>query len=166
MPDDLLDAGSALSATVPTPVPSSESKKRRRELSNAQRAEIRRHFYDNSDSKPTQKQLILWFKEKHYHTLTQSQVSKILSDQYTHLDDDKWLNKGKNIQADYPDLEAALYQWEIAANSSGRLTVTSDILQQMAARLWHQLPQYSDLKPPKFVARSRQAGVIDCGSTA
>jgi Fission yeast centromere protein N-terminal domain len=154
MPDDLPDAGSTLPAAVPTPVPPPKSKKRRRELSNAQRAEIRRYFYDNSDSKPTQKQLILWFEEKHYHALTQSQVSKILSDQYAYLDDDKWVDKEKNIQADYPDLEAALYQWEIAANSSGRLTITGDILQQMAARLWHRLPQYSNLEPPN----SRQAG--------
>jgi hypothetical protein len=40
MPDDLPDAESTLPAAVPTPVPPSKSKKRRRELSNAQRAEI------------------------------------------------------------------------------------------------------------------------------
>jgi hypothetical protein len=120
MPDYLLDAGSALPTASSTPVPlpapppappaPPKSKKRRRELSNAQRAEIRTYF-DQSDPKPTQNQLILWFEQKHYHTLTQSQVSKILSDQYAHLDDNKWINKEKNIKADYPDLEEALYQW-------------------------------------------------------
>jgi hypothetical protein len=66
------------------------------------------------------------------------------------LDGDKWLDKGKNIQADYPDLEAALHHWEITANNNGRLTITGEILQQMAAKLWQQLPQYSNLEPPKF----------------
>jgi Tc5 transposase DNA-binding domain len=60
------------------------------------------------------------------------------------------VDKEKNIQANYPDLEAALYQWEIAANSSGKLTITGDILQQMAARLWHRLPQYFNFEPSKF----------------
>jgi Fission yeast centromere protein N-terminal domain len=63
MPDDLPDAGPALPTAVPTFIPSLKPKKRRRELSNAQRAEIRRYFYDNSDSKLTQKQLILWFEK-------------------------------------------------------------------------------------------------------
>jgi hypothetical protein len=63
------------------------------------------------------------------------------------------LDKGKNIQADYSDLEAALHHWEITANNSGRLTVTGAILQQMAAKLWQQLPQYSNLKPPEFSTR-------------
>ena len=40
MPDDLPDAGSTLPAAVPTPIPPPISKKRRRELSNAQRAEM------------------------------------------------------------------------------------------------------------------------------
>jgi hypothetical protein len=53
-------------------------------------------------------------------------------------------------KADYPDLEAALYHWEITANQSGRVTITGEILQQMAARLRRQLPQYADLEPPQF----------------
>src|SRR5438270_9098771 len=64
--------------------------------------------------------------------------------------DQDWKNKGKNISADYPDLEDMLYHWEQAANRSGRLTVTGEILQQMALKFWLKLPQYSTLEPPKF----------------
>jgi hypothetical protein len=73
---------------TPTPLPQT-SKSRRGELSNAQIAEIRRYFYEDSNNTPSQKQVIQWFEEKHYHKLTQSQVSKILSEQYSFLDEEK-----------------------------------------------------------------------------
>ena len=114
--------------TLTAPVSPPKVKKRRRELTNAHRVEIRQFFYDNSHTKPSQKEVIQWFEKEHYHTLTQSQVSKVLSDQYSFLDDQDWKNKGKNISADYPDLEDMLYHWEQAANRSGRLTVTGEIL--------------------------------------
>jgi Tc5 transposase DNA-binding domain len=68
------------------------------------------------------------------------------------LDEDKWQEKDKNKPAQYPDLEAALHHWQIVANRSGKITVTGDILQQMALRIWYKLPQYSNLEPPKFSA--------------
>ena len=150
MSNNTSNAESALSTSPLNSTPPPNPKKRRCELSNAQKAEIQKYFFDDSNNKPSQKEIIQWFEEKHYHKLTQSQVSKILSDQYIHLDDNKWMNKGKNRQANYPDLEAALHHWEITANNSGSLTVTGEILQQMAAKLWQQLPQYSNLEPPKF----------------
>lgn len=141
------------SATSLPPIPASfsTSKKRRRELSNAQRAEIRKHAFSNA-TKPSQKEIIQWFEEKHYHTITQSQVSKILSKEYSFLDEDKWQEKNKNKSAQYPDLEAALHHWQIMANRSGKITVTGDVLQEMALKIWHKLPQYVNLDPPKFSA--------------
>src|SRR2546423_3797394 len=135
--------------TIPISPPR-PSKKPRRQLSNAQRAEIRRYFYDDSNTKPTQNQVIQWFETKYYHKLTQSQVSKILSEQYSFLDGEKWQEKGRNKSAEYPDLEDMLHHWEQAANRSGRLAVTGEILQQMAVKFRHLLPQYSSLEPPKF----------------
>src|SRR5271156_2005810 len=123
----------------PTSAIPSTSKKRRRELSNVQRAEIRNHFFNNA-AKPSQREIVQWFEETHYHTLTQSQVSKILSKEYSFLDEDKWQEKDKNKPAHYPDLEAALHHWQIVANRSGKITVTGDILQQMALRIWYKLP--------------------------
>src|SRR5271155_5805461 len=109
MSDNVPDANSALPASLTIPISPPKSKKRRRELSNAQRAEIRRYFYDDSNNKPSQKQLIEWFEEKHYHKLTQSQVSKILSEQYSFLDEDRWLDRRRNKAAEYLDLKIALY---------------------------------------------------------
>jgi hypothetical protein len=142
MSDNVPDANSHLTKTLTIPISPPKPKKRRRELSNAQRAEIRRYFYDDSNNKPSQKQLIQWFEEKHYHKLTQSQVSKILSNQYSFLDQDGWLDRKRNKMAEYPDLEAALHHWQLTANRSGRLTVSGEVLQQMATRLWQKLPQY------------------------
>jgi hypothetical protein len=127
-------------ALIPLPKP---TKKRRRELSNAQRAEIREFFFHDPNRKPSQKEIIQWFESEHYHTLTQGQVSKILSPQYCFLDGDGWSDKSRNRAAEYPDLEDALYHWERAANKSGRMSVTGEILQQMAIKFWHKLPQYS-----------------------
>ena len=110
MSDSIPNTNSTLSTSLPSPISAPKSKKRRRELSNAQRAEIRKYFYDDSNNKPSQKQVIQWFEEKHYHKLTLSQFSKILSNQYAYLDDDKWLDKRKNIQADYPNLETLMGQ--------------------------------------------------------
>ena len=132
---------------IPLPKP---MKKRRRELSNAQRAEIREFFFHDPNRKPSQKEIIQWFENEHFHTLTQGQVSKILSPQYSFLDSEGWLDRSRNRGADYPDLEDALHHWERAANKSGRITVNGEILQQMAVKFWHKLPQYSSLDPPKF----------------
>jgi hypothetical protein len=63
-------------ALIPLPKP---TKKRRRKLTNTQRTEIREFFFHDSNRKPSQKEIIQWFENEHYHTLTQGQVSKILS---------------------------------------------------------------------------------------
>src|SRR2546423_1074146 len=59
MSDYVPDTRSALPATLPTRLSPPRPKKRRRELSNAQRAEVRHHFYHSLSPKPTQKELIL-----------------------------------------------------------------------------------------------------------
>jgi hypothetical protein len=50
--------------SLPTP-----TKKRRRELTNAQRTEIREFFFHDLNRKPSQKKIIQWFENEHYHTL-------------------------------------------------------------------------------------------------
>jgi len=115
--------------TAPTSPP--KTKKRRRELTNTERVEIRQFYYDDSRVRPSQKEVIQWFKKERYHTLTQSQVLKILSSQYSFLDDKNWTDKARNKSTEYPDLKDMLHQWERTANRSGRLTVTGEILQQI-----------------------------------
>ena len=55
-------------ALIPPPKP---TRKRRRELTNTQRAEIREFFFHDPNRKPSQKGIIQWFENEHYHTLTQ-----------------------------------------------------------------------------------------------
>ena len=96
--------------TAPTSPP--KTKKRRRELTNTELVEIRQFYYDDSRVRPSQKEVIQWFKKERYHTLTQSQVLKILSSQYSFLDDKNSTDKARNKSTEYPDLEDMLYQWE------------------------------------------------------
>ena len=87
---------SRLPETSKPPIPLPEpTKKRRRELTNTQRAEIHEFFFHDPNRKPSQKEIIQWFENEHYHTLTQGQVSKILSHEYSFLDGDKWLDRSK-----------------------------------------------------------------------
>jgi hypothetical protein len=58
MSNNVPDTNSYLPKTLIIPISPPKPKKRRRELSNTQRAEIRRYFYDNSNNKLSQKQLI------------------------------------------------------------------------------------------------------------
>jgi len=142
---------SSLSAALILPItPPRPTKRARREITNEQRVTLRQHFFE-AERKPTHEACITWFKQRFNHDLSQSQVSKILSDQYSSLDKkDSWQNYGKNRQAVYPDLEEALYQWQLTANRSTRITVTGDTLKEIASRLWDKLPQYSAIERPKF----------------
>jgi hypothetical protein len=78
--------------------------------------------------------VIQWFETKYYHKLTQPQVSKILSEQYSFLNSEKWQKKRRNKSAEHSDLEDMLHHWEQAANKSGKLTVIGEILQQIVVK--------------------------------
>jgi len=56
--------------TTPTSPP--KTKKRRRELINTERVDIRQFYYDDSRVRPSQKEVIQWFEREHYYILTQS----------------------------------------------------------------------------------------------
>jgi hypothetical protein len=69
------------SHTTPT---SSPTKERRRAITDAERKAIRDHWA-TADQKP-HKAVQAWFTETHYHTISQSTVSEILSSRYDYLD--------------------------------------------------------------------------------
>ena len=103
-----LDTSSQLPARiVPTSPP--KTKKPRRELTNTERVDIRQFYYDDSRVRPSQKEVIQWFEREHYYTLTQSQILKILSCQYSFLDDKNLTDKARNKSAEYPDLKDMLH---------------------------------------------------------
>jgi hypothetical protein len=72
MPETTSETTTPLSMTLTAPASPPKTKKRRRELTNAERVEIRQFFNDESHTKPSQKEVIQWFEKEHYYTLTQS----------------------------------------------------------------------------------------------
>jgi hypothetical protein len=71
---------------------------------------------------------------------------------YDYLDKEKKLAHPKRsykIQGNWPDLEAALHQWQVSVNRSNN-TVSGLLLQEMAGRFWQRLPQYQGQSTPKF----------------
>lgn len=142
-----------------TSLPSSSeaSKKRRRAISTADKLEIRRYFFDKAHNKrPTLKALQEWYAQKHPHVpkLHISSISEIISDKYDTLDDDCTTKKrvvgaSRLRQANHPDLEAALYQFQLRMTRKGA-AITGDILKEMAGQIWDKLPQYAETERPKF----------------
>lgn len=83
-------------------------------------------------------------------------MSEILSSRYTRLDlhsTPEHPETKKLRAAHWPDLEAALNEWQIRMVRKGA-TITGYILQEMASRLWDRLPQYSSSleRKPHFSA--------------
>jgi hypothetical protein len=74
---------------MPEPISSNSpaTKKCRRAITDAERKAIRRRWAElpAGDSK-THKAIIIWFQETHYHMISQSTVSEILSTKFAYLD--------------------------------------------------------------------------------
>jgi hypothetical protein len=47
----------------------------------------------------------------------------------------------------WPELEAALYQWQLSINRKNN-TVTGLLFQEIIRRFWLRMPQYRDLPVP------------------
>jgi hypothetical protein len=126
-------------------------KKIRRAIDDAKRRALRR--YRAEHPRASQKELQQWFTDKFYHTISQSTISEILSTKYTHLDNDTRkdfkLKGQRTSKADYPDLEAALFEWQQKIQKM-KGTITGDILKAKASEIWSLLPQYKDLPEPKW----------------
>jgi ParB-like chromosome segregation protein Spo0J len=77
--------------------------------------------------------------------LTQGQISTILSSKYAYLDsldkkkDKKQLAAKRSSKGDWPDLEAALFEWQQRMQKK-KAVITGDILKAQAAKLWASLP--------------------------
>jgi DDE superfamily endonuclease/Tc5 transposase DNA-binding domain len=55
----------------------------------------------------------------------------------------------RDQQSDWPDLEAALFQWQQYTQRRGGIT-SGDILKAKAAEIWQRLPQYHGKTEPKW----------------
>ena len=83
-------------------------------------------------------------------------ISKILSKTYDYLDDvytkrdlKALKNKSRVSAGDWPDLEAALFEWQQRMEHK-KAIITGDILKAKAKELWDALPQYENVEQPKW----------------
>ena len=113
-------------STVPSSslVTSSEtSKKRRRAITNAEKKQIREFFFDKAHTKPPNlKAVQTWFQENHQRPgerpIAISSLCEITSKKkYAALDSHEGPSTESQLrEAYYPDLEAALYEFQLRMN--------------------------------------------------
>ncbi|KFY25459.1 hypothetical protein V491_01729 [Pseudogymnoascus sp. VKM F-3775] len=101
-----------------------------------------RSWYSQQNPRPTQKACIEWFLQTYNHRLTQSTVSDSLSSRFASLDSPTSSispTTQRRKAAAWPELEAALFDWQKCIDESGEIT-TGDILQEKAKQIWQLLP--------------------------
>jgi hypothetical protein len=93
--------------------PRSSIPRRRRAITDLERRNIRRRYTEHPGQ---QAHLASWFEQQTGYRLGQGQISTILSDKYTYLENDNRkpseLGSKRNYDGDYPELEAALFEWQ------------------------------------------------------
>jgi Fission yeast centromere protein N-terminal domain len=93
----------------------SAPKNKRKAITDTERLMIRKR---QKEYPSKQIDLAKWFYNETGHAIDQAQVSKILSSTYDFLDgldlkkDKKALNSKRTSAGDWPDLEAALFEWQ------------------------------------------------------
>ena len=136
------------------PIPTLEPKKRRHAITDEERKDLRVHkqalMQENGEA--TTSQMIEFFNSRYGRVLHPSIISKSLSDRFKHLDEeDRPLHpeSKKHRKSYWPDLDAAVFSWQQQMLKKKK-TVTNEALKGVAKKLFHQLPQYHNVEPPKF----------------
>jgi hypothetical protein len=123
-------------STVTSPPRKKSRSGHRHGITDAQRRELRQYWANApADAKPTQLQIATWFSAK-FHPISQSTVCDSLKPFYSYLDKEKRIEHPERLKrkdGSWPDLEAALYQWQLSVNRKNN-SVTDQLLQEMAKR--------------------------------
>jgi hypothetical protein len=124
---------------------------KRKAITDLERRKIRCR---NNEHPASQSQLISWYEQQPGgRKLTQGQISSMLSEKYIYLDSDTQkkitLSAKRHYRGDYPDLEAALFEWQQRIQKK-EATITGDILKAKATEIWNLLPQYNEIQVPKW----------------
>lgn len=127
--------------------------RRRRAVTDLERQTIRKRNREHPPAR--QSELIAWFEQDTGHKLNQSQISKIISKQFEHLDSTDTKKTKSQLEAkrtsagDWPDLEGALFEWQQHIQKQ-KAVITGEILRNQAGKLWDSLPQYRGKEKPRF----------------
>ncbi|ANB13648.1 CENP-B protein 2 [Sugiyamaella lignohabitans] len=106
-----------------------------------------REWASMQDPKPSQKQCIDWFYQKFNRRISQSGVSRCLSEKNKHLDEGVINDTSiRNRYGKYPVLEDMLVDWQLYQSKTGG-AITAALLLKKARELWYRIPEYRDLEP-------------------
>ncbi|KAH6722662.1 hypothetical protein BKA61DRAFT_592979 [Leptodontidium sp. MPI-SDFR-AT-0119] len=118
-------------------------------IPHSHRAALRQHFQD-TNPKPTQATLRAWFKSQFGYSISQSIVSRSLSDSFANLDNldaSGSVYRARNGQ--WPWLESLLADWlQEEEIQGGRMS--NEAIGRKAKQLWEQSTESKDLESPKF----------------
>ena len=123
---------------------SSNPPNKRHTLTDSDRQRIRKQYKEHPGQQST---LIAWYLQQSGFKLEQSQISRILSSKYDYLDtldtrkDKGRLEHKRSSKGDWPELEAALFEWQQRMQNK-KAVITGEILKGQAVKLWDNLPQY------------------------
>jgi hypothetical protein len=118
----------------------------RQALSDKQRKAIRKYYYITYCKAHNQRAVISWFEPTYEQSLSQPQVSKILSKQYAYIDqlqetDD--ITQKKRRLCIWPELERALFTLQQAMQQRGA-ALAVEHLKTKASDFWSQLAVYQE----------------------
>jgi len=128
------------------------SSSRRRPITVAQRLALRR--YAQKHPQLNQTALVTWFEKEFDHRLSQGTVSESLSKRFSHLDtttistNNTTLEKTKARSPQWPQLEAALFEWHRRAEQE--IPISGELIKEVATRLWKILEVYKNMEVPQF----------------
>ncbi|KAH6698099.1 hypothetical protein BKA61DRAFT_741502 [Leptodontidium sp. MPI-SDFR-AT-0119] len=131
-------------------------------ISHSQRVALR-HYYQTTDPKPTHSALKIWFKFHFGHEISQSIVSRSLSNNFAYLDAcgpaPQVVSEFRVRTSQWPWLDLLLSEWldEMGGQSN---KVSNDVIRRKAKQIWNDSGESQDLEMPKFstgwVARFRR----------
>lgn len=119
-------------------------------LSDRDRAELRR-FSLSTKPRPTHAELARWFRLRFGRPISQSIISRTLSDKFAHLDTlpQSSPSRFRARKRRWPELDAALSLWFREESNRGA-QITYSLLSQKAGQLWEADPEHCAADRPSF----------------
>jgi hypothetical protein len=124
----------------------------RQALSDEQRKAVRRYFYITHRKAHDQRAVMSWFQRTYDQSISQPQVSRILSDEYAYLDKLKKkdnMSHKKRRSCKWPELEQALFTWQQAMQQRGA-ALAGEHLKAKANNIWSEVAVYQGQPVPSF----------------
>ncbi|KIM98298.1 hypothetical protein OIDMADRAFT_167131 [Oidiodendron maius Zn] len=114
-----------------------------------------RHYYQTTNPKPTHSALKIWFKTHFGHEISQSIVSRSLSDSFACLDvcvpSRPIVSKFRVRNGQWPWMDTLLSDWLQSVETQSS-KVSNDVIRRKARQIWNDSDESQGLVMPKFSA--------------